>query len=184
MALRFEDLPRYAVQLSELRDGELLLLKAHMLVERLLAAVLSARLREPDLENVPRLSIQGLIDLTTRADDDRKRFIWFNDLRNTLAHEFDPMDGAAFKKKIELLGMPWPTGTSARHSVLALLSHDILLLAWQRYFDELANQMTLERAPKLSEGGNFALTSGMRIHELREASAASLADLRHSLEQN
>jgi hypothetical protein len=104
-------------QLKTFRDPEMLLLKGHLIVERLLVAAVARRLGCDEIA-VPRLSFATLIDFVLTDDDERRRTIWFNDLRNSLAHEFDALENAEFRAIIARFKLPWPSGPLERCIVL------------------------------------------------------------------
>jgi uncharacterized protein YutE (UPF0331/DUF86 family) len=149
--IALKDLPALMDEVLSLADAELMLLKAHLLVERVLVAATGVRLRENDDEQVPKLPFGTLVDLAAADDGERKTLIWFNDLRNALAHEFHALDGAEFQKTISLFGVSWPSDAEARTRVMFALVHVVILVATQTYYDQMAKQVTLERAPRLSK---------------------------------
>ena len=137
--LDLEQFNKFALQLAAIKDPEMVLLKAHMLVERVLVQVLAARLREPDAENVPRLPFDRLADLAIRKAEERRPFIWFNELRNALAHEFDALGGKAFTRAIGKFEVGWTSLPDERRELIGVLADLMLLLAWQQYFNEMSD---------------------------------------------
>lgn len=115
--------------LHSLDDAELLLLKGHVIVERMLYGVVAARLGCDD-DELPKLSYSGLVKLAfaphvdnreprsmfrdADAAVERKRLGWVNELRNVVAHEFRPMESQRFKEIIERFGVPWPDDSLSR----------------------------------------------------------------------
>ena len=122
----------FADELRASRDPELVLLKGHIGVERWLVAAVAGRLRTVEAE-VPGLKFSALVDIAFKNSDDRKPFIWLNDLRNAAAHEFNALDTPQFSSVLGRFGLPWPKGPLERCIVL-----EQLLL---RYSERAALQM-------------------------------------------
>jgi PHD/YefM family antitoxin component YafN of YafNO toxin-antitoxin module len=182
-AVDLDNFTKYTTQLSSIQDPELVLLKAHMLVERVLVQVLAARLREPDVETVPRLSFGSVVDLAIRRPEDRNQFLWLNELRNALAHEFNGVEGAAFTSAIKKFGLEWPTDAKEQRAVVVTLADYVLLLAWLRYFDEMSEQLTLERAATLPGNAEPFLERGMKIARQVETVRSRLDELGRHLQK-
>jgi hypothetical protein len=161
--IRIEEIGKHVERIFEIDDCELLLLKAHLLIERILVAAAAARLRENDHEAVPKMSFSTLIDLATDEDDKRRPLIWFNELRNSLAHEFDALDGEEFRRRAERFEVRWPRGFRARLTVLRAIVNYVMLLAWETYLDHSTNQFTLERSPQLSDEAKPFLEKAVAI---------------------
>lgn len=140
-------LPELLDQLTALKDSELVLIKAHMVVERVLTEALAARLRTT-ADSVPRLSYGVLVDLAVRPAS-RKELIWFNDLRNQMAHEFNPLEKDGFTSILAKFEITWPKNAGLRLAITGALGQYVLVLAWRELLNNLFGQLTLQRASEL-----------------------------------
>jgi len=134
-------------QLTALKEPEIVLIKAHMLVERVLIEALAARLRTAG-GSVPRLPYGVLVDLAARPES-RKKLVWFNELRNAMAHEFDPLEKASFTSSLAKFGIRWPKNARLRLSIAKALGEYVVVLAWREVVNNLFVQLTLQRASSL-----------------------------------
>jgi len=179
-----EEIGTCVQRVFEQTDCELMLLKGHLLIERVLVATAAARLREDDHEAVPKMSFSTLIDLASTKDEKRKALIWFNDLRNALAHEFNAIDGEEFRQKVQCFGVKWPKAERARLDVLKALVNYVMLISWETYLDHSTNQLTLERAPTLSEDAKPFLEKAVEIIDGVRKAREFLDSLRDSADDS
>jgi hypothetical protein len=136
--------------LAALRDPELVLLKGHLLVERVLIALVALRTAMLDVD-IPKLSFPSLVSLACAPFTDarvhgdivltnewQRKLLWVNELRNRLAHELHALDSPEFSSVVRRFGLPWPDGTMERCLVLEWVvrhAHDLAYYSYasQRY---------------------------------------------------
>jgi hypothetical protein len=104
---------QFADELRLMRDPELLLLKGHVLVQRFLVAVVAARLNCGETA-VPGLKFGVLTQLAFDESEERNPFLWLNDLRNSVAHQFQSLESRNFAEVISRFRLPWPGGALER----------------------------------------------------------------------
>jgi hypothetical protein len=115
---------KYFDRMMFLADPELVLLKGHLLVEQLLYSSAAIRLRIRNDADVPRIPFGTLIDIAFVGinPDRRKKVVWYNNLRNDLAHEFDALESASFATDVKLFGPTWPTALAQRSALLKCIT--------------------------------------------------------------
>jgi hypothetical protein len=106
-------------------------LKGHLLVEHLLVRAAGVRLRVAD-PDVPRFGFAALMDIAfvAASHDRRSRVVWFNNLRNSIAHEYEAFDEPNFASHIKKFGVVWPEFRHDRAQILKALIEYVALLVW------------------------------------------------------
>lgn len=123
-------------RVHDLRDGELVLLNGHLLIERVLVAAVAARLRCQE-HDLPQMAFAMKARLTRCTDAEREKILWLNRLRNALVHEFGALNTKSFASTVVLFEFPWPDGQLERAATLELIVWDVLGIALFRYVEEL-----------------------------------------------
>lgn len=121
-----------------LNDPELVLLKGHLLVEQMLYHAAAIRLRIREDADVPKMPIGTLIDIAFIGvnPERRKRVLWFNSLRNDLAHEFNPLESTAFRKTVAQFGATeWPSSDAERSGLLKCLTDYVCKIVFRHAQD-------------------------------------------------
>ncbi len=145
------DLQAFLAQFRDISDPELVLLKAHLLVERVLVAALVIRLDKKDDDRTPRVGFGALVELATRRDEDRAPLRSFNELRNALAHELDGTDSSAFRAAMGRLGVLWPDGKDARLTTAHLVATVMIQRAFLHYLQETYEETRRQEPPDYPE---------------------------------
>jgi hypothetical protein len=162
------------VKVIALADPELVLLKGHLLVEQALQHAAMIRLRARR-ENVPRFAFATLVDIVFVAEPAhrRARVVWFNNLRNALAHEYDALDDPAVARQINAYGLSWPKSTSDRAQVLkAIVEYTALVV----YIAEQHSQLPPITASAVSDYRNLLEDAKVAEQEIAQFEAAFTAN--------
>jgi hypothetical protein len=74
--------------------------------------------------DVPRIPFGTLIDIAFAGlnPERRKKVVWYNNLRNDLAHEFDALEASTFAADIKLFGPRWPKPQAQRAALLKCIT--------------------------------------------------------------
>jgi hypothetical protein len=123
-------------QMMWLTDPELVLLKGQLLLEQILYFSAAVRLRAHD-DQLPKMPFGTLLDIAFIGVDPerRKRVLWYNDLRNSLAHEFNALESVAFASIIGRFGIAWPSAASERTGLLKCLTDYTCKIAFRHSSD-------------------------------------------------
>lgn len=159
-----------------LSDPELVLLKGHLLVEQMLYHPAAVRLRIRDDADIPKMPIGTLIDIAFIGVDPerRKRVLWFNTLRNDLAHEFNPLESAAFRQTVTLFGAtPWPSDDTERAGLLKCLTDYVCKIVFRHAQD---HQLPPAFPPSRADAKEF-----MGILEMAKDLDLEIAEIETSL---
>jgi hypothetical protein len=159
-----------------LRDPELVLLKGHLLIEQMLYHAAAIRLRIREDADVPKMPIGTLIDIAFIGVDPerRKRVLWFNNLRNDLAHEFRPLESAAFRQTVTLFGATaWPSSDAERAGLLKCLTDYVCKIVFRHAQD---HQLPPAFPPSRADAEDF-----MDILEMARDLDREITDIERSL---
>lgn len=135
------DLASFTKQFAGLSDPDLILLKSHMLVERLLFAALMTRLGKQLNDRVPKIGFGNVIELVVSAENDLKPLRCFNGMRNALAHELQGSDSSSFQAAAARMGVLWPTDGEERVTTARLVANAMLCRAFTHYLEETYKQL-------------------------------------------
>jgi hypothetical protein len=130
------DWSRHFDQMMWLSDPELVLLKGQLLLEQILYFSAAVRLRAHD-DQLPKIPFGTLVDIAFIGVDPerRKRVLWYNDLRNSLAHEFNALESVAFAGIVRRFGIGWPITTPERSGLLKCLTDYTCKIAFRHSSD-------------------------------------------------
>jgi len=120
-----------------LTDPELVLLRGHLLVEQMLYNSAAIRLRILEDVDVPKMPFGTLIDIAFVGVDPerRKRVVWFNNLRNDLAHDFNPLESSTFRETVNQFGASWPSTDAERTALLKCLTDYVCKIVFRHAQD-------------------------------------------------
>jgi hypothetical protein len=139
---------RHFDRMMFLTDPEVILLKGHLLVEQHLYFAAAIRLRIRNDADIPAIPFGTLIDIVFAGinPERRKKVVWFNSLRNELAHEFDALESHSFAAAVKLFGAVWPNTSAERAGLLKCLTDYVCKIVFRH-----AQDHQLGPAPPVTE---------------------------------
>ncbi len=176
-SIRFNDLPQMVRVLDKIEDPELVVLKTHMLVERLLVSAAASRLLASH-EDVPRFGFATLVELVSENATRKVLFAW-NDMRNALAHEFAGTESDAFRKAFARLDTAWPLDcpTVLQSKLIHAAATVVLTAAMQCYLTQTTYALLRPPSPEASDSAAATFQQLKSIQAAFEESCSQLIEL-------
>lgn len=122
-------------KLLRLEDPQLILLKGHMLAEQQLTHTVADRLRIRPTELRSIMPFGVAVDIVFAGHDSeisRSRVLWFNDLRNRLAHDFDVDMSPGFHEVLRRYGCAWPSAVTEQKDLAMALTFLVMAILFSR----------------------------------------------------